>query len=321
MSLTRIIAVALLATAGVPQAFAQAYPNKPILWIIPYAQGGGADVIARPISIKLSQVLGQTIVYDNRGGAGGMVAGQAVAKAAPDGYTYLVTVGNTHIFSTLLYDNPGFDPVKDFSLVTNMAIVPNALVINPAFPINSLKELAAYAKANPGKLNWASAGNGSGSHLTQVRFSKITGTNIVHVPFKGAGPASTSVLAGETHVVLANSGVFINSIRAGKLKVLGVTASQRLDLLPDAPTFAEQGFALESATFIGLAAPAKTAAPIITKMHDEIVKILKTPDEIKRLADNGAFPVGNTPAEFAAWLKKEVDTWTPVIRENNIKPD
>ena len=321
MSLTRIIAVALLAAAGVPQAFAQAYPSKPILWIIPYAQGGGADVIARPISIKLSQVLGQTIVYDNRGGAGGMVAGQAVAKAAPDGYTYLVTVGNTHIFSTLLYDNPGFDPVKDFSLVTNMAIVPNVLVINPAFPVNSLKELAAYAKANPGKLNWASAGNGSGSHLTQVRFSKVTGSNIVHVPFKGAGPASTSVLAGETHVVLANSGVFINSIRAGKLKVLGVTASQRLDLLPDAPTFAEQGFALESATFIGLAAPAKTAAPIITKMHDEIVKILKTPDEIKRLADNGAFPVGNTPAEFAAWLKKEVDTWTPVIRENNIKPD
>ena len=321
MSLIRIIAVALLAAAGVPEAFAQAYPSKPILWIIPYAQGGGADVIARPISIKLSQVLGQTIVYDNRGGAGGMVAGQAVAKAAPDGYTYLVTVGNTHIFSTLLYDNPGFDPVKDFSLVTNMAIVPNVLVINPAFPVNSLKELAAYAKANPGKLNWASAGNGSGSHLTQVRFSKVTGSNIVHVPFKGAGPASTSVLAGETHVVLANSGVFINSIRAGKLKVLGVTASQRLDLLPDAPTFAEQGFALESATFIGLAAPAKTAAPIITKMHDEIVKILKTPDEIKRLADNGAFPVGNTPAEFAAWLKKEVDTWTPVIRENNIKPD
>ena len=321
MSLIRIIAVALLAAAGVPEAFAQAYPSKPILWIIPYAQGGGADVIARPISIKLSQVLGQTIVYDNRGGAGGMVAGQAVAKAAPDGYTYLVTVGNTHIFSTLLYDNPGFDPVKDFSLVTNMAIVPNVLVINPAFPVNSLKELAAYAKANPGKLNWASAGNGSGSHLTQVRFSKVTGSNIVHVPFKGAGPASTSVLAGETHVVLANSGVFINSIRAGKPKVLGVTASQRLDLLPDAPTFAEQGFALESATFIGLAAPAKTAAPIITKMHDEIVKILKTPDEIKRLADNGAFPVGNTPAEFAAWLKKEVDTWTPVIRENNIKPD
>ena len=164
-------------------------------------------------------------------------------------------------------------------------------------------------------------GNGAGGHLGLVLFAKNTGIQVVHVPFKGAGPATSAMLAGQTDLLLANTGVFLAQIRAGKLKVLGVAASKRLEVMPDVPTFNEQGFPLESASFYGLMAPAKTAQPIITKMHDEIAKILKTPDEIKRLADNGAFPVGDTPAQFAAWLKKEVDTWGPVIRDNNIKPD
>jgi tripartite-type tricarboxylate transporter receptor subunit TctC len=321
MKLFRVISVALLALAGVSQAHAQAYPNKPILWVIPYAPGGGTDAISRPISIKLSQALGQTILYENRGGASGMVAAQAVAKAAPDGYTFLVAAGNTHTFSTLLFDNPGFDPVKDFSPITNFAIVPNSLVTNPKFPATSLKELVAYGKANPGKINWASSGNGAGGHLGLVLFAKNAGIQVVHVPFKGAGPASVAVLSGEADMILANTAVFTSNIRAGKLRALAVSASRRLDILPDMPTFAEQGWPLETASFYGLVGPARLPQPIITKMHDELVKILRTPEEIKRLADNGGFAVGNTPAEFAAFMKKEVDTWGPVIRANNIKPD
>jgi len=313
-------ASAILALTGVSQAFAQApYPNKPITWIIPYAPGGGTDVIARPLSVKLGKALNQTIVYDNRGGAGGFIGAEAVSRATPDGYTFLVAAGNTHIFPTLLYDKVPFDPVKDFSPVTNFAIIPNVLVASPKFPANNLKELVAYGKANPGKINWASSGNGAGGHLGLVVFAKNTGLKVEHVPFKGAGLATTSVMASETDLLLANTGVFAAQIRAGKLKVLGVAASKRLDALADVPTFAEAGFSLESASFYGLMAPAKTPQPIITKMHDEIVKIIRTPDEIKRIAENGAFPVGDTPAQFAAWLKSEVDKWGPVIRENNIK--
>lgn len=322
MILNRTIATALLAVAGISQAFAQsAYPNKPIRWVIPYAAGGGTDVIARPIALKVGEAIGQTIIYENKGGGGGFLGAQDVAKAAPDGYTFLVAAGNTHIFSTLLYDKPPFDPVKDFSAVTNFAIIPNILVAHPSFPANNVKEVVAYAKANPGKINWASSGNGAGGHLALVLFSKKAGLNVVHVPFKGAGPASLSVLSGDTPLLFANTGVFMANIKAGKLKVLGVGSSKRLDALPDVPTFAEQGYPLETASFYGLMAPTKTSSAIITKMHDEVVKILRTPEEQKRLADNGAFPVGDTPAQFAAWLKKEVDTWGPVIKDNNIKPD
>ena len=315
-----LTAGALLANATVATA-QQNYPNKPILWVVPYAQGGGTDAIARPISIKLGQALGQTIIFDNRGGASGMVAAQAVAKAAPDGYTFLVAAGNTHTFSTLLFSNPGFDPVKDFSPITNFAIIPNSLVAHPKFPANNLKELVAYGKANPGKINWASSGNGAGGHLGLVLFAKIAGIQVVHIPFKGAGPASIAVLAGEADMILANTAVFTAHIKAGKLKALGVSASKRMDILPDLPTFAEQGYPIETASFYGLVGPAKLPQAIITRQHDEIVKILRSPDEVKRLSDNGAYPVGETPAQFVAFMKKEVELWAPVIRDNKIKPD
>ena len=320
MKFNRIFVSALLALAGATQAFAQAnYPSKPILWIIPYAPGGGTDVIARPLSIKVGQALNQTIVYDNRGGAGGFLGAEFVSRAAPDGYTFLVAAGNTHIFPTLLYDKVPFDPVKDFSPITNFAIIPNVLVAYPAFAPNNLKEVVAYAKANPGKINWASSGNGAGGHLGLVLFAKNTGIQVVHVPFKGAGPATSAMLAGQTDLLLANTGVFLAQIRAGKLKVLGVAASKRLEVMPDVPTFNEQGFPLESASFYGLMAPAKTAQPIITKMHDEIAKILKTPDEIKRLADNGAFPVGDTPAQFLDTLKSDLAVWSEAAKASNLK--
>lgn len=322
MMWSRVFAVALLATAGTSQAFAQsAYPNKPMRWLIPYAAGGGTDVIARPVALKLGEALGQQILYENKGGAGGFLAAQDVAKAAPDGYTFLVAAGNTHVFSTLLYDKPPFDPVKDFAPVTNFALVPNILVAHPKFGPNNLKDLVAYGRTNQGKINWASSGNGAGGHLGLVLFARNTGINVLHIPFKGAGPANLALLGGETDLLLANTGVFVANIKAGKLKVLGVAASRRIDVLPDVPTFAEQGFPLESASFYGLMAPAGTSQAVIAKLNQELVKILKSPDEARRLAAAGAFPVGDTPAQFAAFLQKEVDTWGPVIRDNNIKPD
>ncbi len=164
------------------------YPDKPLHWIIPYAPGGGTDVIARPIALKLGEVLGQPITYDNRGGGGGIIAGEIVAKSAPDGYTFLVGSGNTHTFPTLLNDKIGYDPVKDYAPITNFVIVPNVLVAHPSFPVKSVKELVAYGKANPNKINWASSGNGSGGHLALITFAKAAGIQIVHVPFKGGWP-------------------------------------------------------------------------------------------------------------------------------------
>ena len=312
----------VLLMCGASQALAQAYPAKPMRWIVPYAAGGGADAITRPLSIKVGQALGQTVVFENIGGAGGTQAAQLVAKSAPDGYTFLVAAGVTHTFATLLFDNPGFDPVKDFAPITDFASIPNTLVANPKVPVNNLKELVAYAKANPpGKINWATSGNGTGGHLGMVLFSQQAGIKVTHVPFSGAGPASITVLSGETDMILANTIVFVSNIKAGKLKPLAVSATKRLDIVADVPTFTEQGFPVVTASFYGLAGPAKTPPAVVAKMHDEIVKILRTPEEIKRLADNGGFPVGDTPAEFAAFMKKEVDTWAPIIKELGLKAE
>ncbi len=186
----RTAAVALLFALGISAAFAQGtYPDKPIRWIIPYAPGGGTDVIARPIALKLGEVLGQPIVYENRGGGGGLIAGEFVAKSAPDGYTLLVGSGNTHTFPTLLFDKVQYDPVKDYAPITNFVNVPNVLVAHPSFPAKTVQDIIAYGKANPGKINWASSGNGAGGHLALVLFAQQAGIKVLHVPFKGAGPA------------------------------------------------------------------------------------------------------------------------------------
>ncbi|MBI3057437.1 MAG: tripartite tricarboxylate transporter substrate binding protein, partial [Betaproteobacteria bacterium] len=215
-----LVAVFAVAT-GISSACAQGnYPNKPVRWVIPYAPGGGTDVIARPLALKLGEVLGVPIVYENRGGGGGLIAGELVAKSAPDGYTLLVGSGNTHVFPTLLYDKVPYDPVKDYAPITNFVIVPNVLVAHPSFPPKTIQELIAYGKANPGKINWASSGNGSGGHLALVMFSLEAGIKVLHVPFKGAGPAVVAMLGGETDLLFANTGVFLGHINAGKLRPL-----------------------------------------------------------------------------------------------------
>jgi len=322
MIIRTAVAAAVLALAGVTQAIAQAnYPNKPVRWIIPYAPGGGTDVIARPIALKLSEVLGQQILYENRGGGNGLIAAEFVARQPADGYTLLVPAGNTHVFSTLLYGKISFDPVKDFAMITNFASIPNVLVSHPSFPPKSIAEIVAYGKANPGKINWASSGNGAGGHLGLIVFADLAGIKVTHVPFKGAGPATTAMLGGETDLLLANTGVFFSHIKSGKLRVLGVAANKRLSVMPDVPTFTEMGYPVESASFYGLAAPAGTPRAIINKLHGELVKIINSPESVKRLEGDGAFPVANTPEQFAEYLRVETAKWGKIIRDNGIKAD
>jgi len=320
----RILVAGLLFAISASLAWAQsgAYPNKPIRWIIPYAPGGGTDVIARPIALKLGEVLGQQIVYDNRAGGGGLIAADMVAKSAPDGYTFLVSSGNTQVFPTLLFDKIPFDPAKDFALITKFVTIPHTLVSRQSFPPKSIQELVAYGKANPGKINWASSGNGASGHLALVVFSQMAGIKVVHVPFKGAGLATTAVIAGDCDLISADPGVFLPNIRAGKLHVLGVAGPKRLAVLPDAPLISESDFpGFESSSFYGLAAPAGTPGAIINFQHDAIVKIIHSPESLARLAEVGAYPVGNTPEQFADENRREVAKWSKIIKENNIKAD
>jgi len=319
---TAIVAMLLL-IAGVSPALAQApYPNKPIRWIVPYAPGGGADAIARPIALKLGEALGQQIIYDNRGGGGGLIAAEAVARSAPDGYTLLVAATNTHVFATLLNEKIAYDPVKDFAPITKFDSTPNVLVANSNFPARNIQQLVAHAKANPGKINWASSGNGTGGHLALVLFAQETGINILHVPYKGAGPATMAILAGESDLEFANTGVVMPHIKSGKFRALGFAGMKRLAALPDVATFNESGYpGFDSSEFKGLMAPAGTPQAIIARLHDELVKIIRSPEATARLEASGSIPVANTPEQFAENLRLEVAKWGKIIRDNNIKPD
>jgi tripartite-type tricarboxylate transporter receptor subunit TctC len=231
-----------------------------------------------------------------------------------------VGAGNTHIFATLLYDKIPYDPVKDYAPITNFVEVPNILVARPSFPPKTIQELITYGKANPGKINWASSGNGAGGHLGLVLFSQRVGLKVTHVPYKGAGPATAAVLGNEADLLFANAGVFISHIKAGRLRAIGVAAPTRLAIFPDLPTFAESGVSnVENGSIYGLLAPAGTPKPVIDKLHAELVKIIRSPESVARLESVGAMPVANTPAQFAQYLKQEVERWGKIVRENGIK--
>ncbi len=318
---TLLALAAALATA-VTTAHAQSnYPTKPLRWVIPYAPGGGTDAIVRPIAVKASELLGQHIVYENKGGAGGIIAAETVARAEPDGYTFLVVAPNTHVFATLLNKTIPYDPVKDFALITKFDLTPNILIAHPSFPANNAKEMIAYARANPGKVNFASSGAGSGGHLSILLLQDAMGINVLHVPYKGAGPAILEVLAGRNDLMFINAAVAMSNYKAGKLKVLGFAGPKRLSTMPDVPTFEEQGFVdFESSNFKGLAAPAKTPRAIIDKMHAVLVKIVNMPDINARLIAGGSLPKTTTPAEFAEENRKEVERWGKLMRKHGILP-
>ncbi len=297
------------------------YPSKPMRWVVPYAPGGGTDAIVRPIALKASELLGVSIVYENRGGAGGMIAGELVAKAEPDGYTFLVVAPNTHIFATLLNKRVPYDPVKDFAMITKFDTTPNVLIAHPSFPAKNAKEVVAYAKANPGKINFASSGAGSGGHLSVLLLQDAMNLKLLHVPYKGAGPAVVEVLAGRNDMMFINPAVAMPHYKAGKLKVLGFAGPKRLSTMPEVPTFDEQGFVdFESQNFKGLAAPAGTPRSIIDKMRQVLIKVIDMPDIQERLIAGGSLPKTTTPEEFAEENRREVQRWGALMRRHGMLP-
>ena len=280
---------------------------------------GGTDMVARPVAAKLTERLGQQILYDNRGGAGGVIAGEIVATAAPDGYTLLVAAVAVMTVTGSLQKLP-FDPIKDFIPITKFANVPNMLASRSALPVNRIQDVVPYAKANPGKLRWALSGTGSAGTLSMELFRLNTGIDIIPIPYKGAGPAMIAVVSNEADLMFANPAVFMPHIKAGRLRPLGVASLQRITALPEMPTLHESGFPnFESQSWYGLAAPARTPAAIINLWHKETIAVLNQPDIVARITADGGLPAGNTPQKFAQEIRDETAKWAKVIKDANIK--
>ncbi len=320
--------VSLIALAAAGSAFSQAaWPNKPVRIVVPFAAGGTTDILARAIAPELSKVFGQSFIVDNRGGAGGNLGADIVAKSPNDGYTLLMGTVGTHGINRALYPKLPYDPFKDFAPVTLVAAVPNVMVMNAekakALGINTVPEFIAYAKRNPGKLNMASSGNGTSIHLAGELFKSRTGTFMVHFPYRGSGPALLDMIAGNMDVMFDNLPSSLPHIKSGKLKAFAVTSSQRSNVLPDTPTMEEAGKlkGFEASSWFGLLAPAGTAPATINRIQQEVAKALGSPEIKERLVAQGAIPSGNTPAQFAALIDAEHKKWADVVKASGAKVD
>jgi tripartite-type tricarboxylate transporter receptor subunit TctC len=301
-------------------AWGQSYPTRPVRLIIPFPPGGGNDTVGRMIATQLSGRLGKQVVVDNRGGAGGVVGTEVAANAPKDGYTLLV-VALGHAVSPWLY-KLSYDPIKSFTPVAILASGPNVLAVNPGLSVNSVTELIAFAKQNPGTIQWASSGIGTFQHLGGELFNLEAGVNMLHVPFKGAGPAMIDVIGGHTKVVFAPIVAAAPHIRSGKLKALGTGGTKRNPVLPEVPTIAEAGVPNYNAVnWWGVVAPAGTPAAIIEKLHKEIAAVQNSPEVHKQFATEGAEVVQMSSAEFGAFLAREMSKWGRVVKEGGIKPE
>ena len=308
--------------------FAQgAWPAKPVRIVVPFAPGGTTDILARAIAPELQHAFGQPFIVDNKPGAGGNVGTDAVAKSPPDGLTLLMGTVGTHAINQALYPKLPFDPLKDFAPVTLVAGVPNVLVMNPAraeaYSIRTVADLIKYAKANPGKLNMASSGNGTSIHLSGELFKSMTGTFLLHFPYRGSGPALLDLIGGTMDLMFDNLPSAMPHIKAGKLKALAVTTAQRSAALPDVPTIAEAGpvKGFDASSWFGLLAPAGTPADIVNRIQQECAKALATPAVKERLLSQGAIPGGNTPQAFAAYIAAETKKWAAVVKQSGAKVD
>jgi tripartite-type tricarboxylate transporter receptor subunit TctC len=299
-----------------------AYPAKPVRFVIAFSPGGPSDILTRLLGGKLAESMGQPFVFDNRPGAGGNIAGEIVARSPADGYTLLM--GNNSILATnaSLYKNMGFDPVKDLAPIALVASQPNILVVHPSVPVKSVKEFIALARARPGQFNYASSGSGAAAHLSAELFKSMTGTSMVHVPYKGAGPALIDVLAGQCQVMFATSLSVQPYIQSARLRPLAVTTAKRSPIMPDLPTVAEAGVAgFEATTWHGVVAPAGTPEPLITRLNGEINRVLKLADVRERLTGQGAEIIGGTPQEFAAYIQREIPKWAKVVKDSGARAD
>jgi tripartite-type tricarboxylate transporter receptor subunit TctC len=323
-SLTSLTSATLLTLALItPQHLqAQPYPSKPVRLVVPYAPGGATDIISRASAIELSKTLGQSVVVDNRPGAGGNVGAEMAAKSAPDGYTMLMSASSLHGITPFLYSKLNYDPNKDLAPVIVFASFANVLVLNPGVKANSLKELIALVKAQPGKLACASSGSGSTIHMSCEMFKQMLGLDITHVPYRGSGPALTDLLGGQVHMMFDNIPSAISHIRSGKLRALATTGPVRSVTLPELPTMIEAGLpGYESTAWFGLAMPAGTPKEIIVRMNAEGQKAAKAPDFVKRMNDLGYEIVGGTPEQMAAMIQDEIKRWGPIVKASGAKVD
>ena len=302
-------------------AQAQDYPTKPIRMIVPYPPAGGTDIVARTISEPLSKELGQPIIVDNRGGAAGNIGTDLAAKSAPDGYTLLFTL-SSHTINPKLYDTLPFDVEKDFIPVSLAAFIPQILVAHPSLPANNIKELIALAKSQPGKLNYASVGTGSPAHIAGELFKLKTGVDMVHVPYKGGGPAVTATLGGQVQLAFVSMPAALQFVKAGRLKALAVTSDKRSAAAPDVPTIAESGVPdCVVNSWYGALVPAKTSPAVVSKLQATFAKVLQMPEVKERLFAQGAEATFSTSAEFERLIRDELKQWEFVIREARIKPE
>ena len=314
------LASTLLLTACVTNAFAQTYPTKAIRFIVGFAAGGSNDVVARALAIKLSEIIGQPVVVENRGGANTSIATELVSRAAPDGYTILLNAPGHATNAALMKLN--FDPARDFTFISKASEAQNVVVVHPSFPPRTIKQLIAFSKTRPDTINFASSGTGTTVHLSAELFQFMTGVKWVHVPYKGGGPASIELIAGQTSIMFANMPTAIDYARNGRLRALAVTGAQRAPAVPDLPTVAESGVpGFEVTTWTGVAAPAKTPRTIIDKLNADINRALKSPDLNAQLTSQGADPVGSTPEQYTAFVLEEIVKWGKVIRAAGIKGD
>jgi tripartite-type tricarboxylate transporter receptor subunit TctC len=313
-----IALIALLALGVSSLAFAQAWPTKPVKLIVPFPPGGGTDAFARPLAAQLSKQLGQQFIIDSRGGAGGNIGAELAAKSPNDGYTFLLGAVH-HTVAVSVYKKLAYDLEKDLVPVTGVGYVPDVLVVGSKFPPNSIRELIAYSKANPGKVNYGSSGNGTTRHLAGEIFNSMTGTSMVHVPYKGSGPAMLALLGNEIDLIFEGLGSASAHIRGGKIRALAVTSPKRSPAFPDVPTMAEAGLpGFESISWYGLWAPTGTPKEIIQKLQAETAIALATPELKAIWAQQGAEPGGESSEQFSRHVKAEIEKWGKAVKANNI---
>ena len=325
-----LAAAAALATLVIGPVAAQtsaAFPSKPVRIVVPFPAGGTTDIVARLLATELHKSLGQPVIVENRGGAGGNIGSEAVAKSPPDGHTLLMATVGTHAINLPLFEHNRqrlpYHPLNDFVAVTNVAAVPNVLVVHPSLPVNTVAEFITYAKSRPGQLNMASSGNGTSIHLTGELFKSLTGTFMLHLPYRGSAPALQDLIAGNTQVMFDNLPSALPHIRSGRLKALAVTSRERSAALPSVPTIEEaaglKGF--DASAWFGLLAPAGTPREAVARIQQEVARILATPEMRERFAGQGAVPVGNTPEQFGAFIRAEIDKWARVVKFSGAKID
>jgi tripartite-type tricarboxylate transporter receptor subunit TctC len=314
-------ALAVVVAAAAP-VFAQAFPARPARLVVPFPPGGPLDATGRLIAQKLGEAWGQSVVVENKPAAGGNIGADFVAKSPADGYTIVMGALSTHAVNPNLYAQMPYDAQKDFAPITLVAITPNVLVVNPALPVHSVKELVAYAKAHPGKLSFGSGSNGSAGHLAGELFKVDAGIDMVHVPYKGAAPATQALLAGDTQLMFDNLANAMAQVKAGKLRALAVTTAKRSALAPELPTMAEAGLSgFDISTWYGLLAPAGTPADVVRKWNADVTRILSSPDMRERLAAQGAEAAPDSPAEFAQFIASELARYARIVKASGAKPD